>query len=802
MHSAAELSPIGESHRAAGSRRRHPAVSPEPPEPPGRPARSGLIGRETELATLLGLLYDPTVRILTITGAAGVGKSRLARAAAAQRSPLGHDLSATVDLSSCDNADDAWRRIAGVLDAPLAEWDRADADRLAEHIGDRAVLLLLDNCDLVASGLSLGIAHLSAYCPGLRVVLTSRVSLDIYDERLFPLRPLPAAAPGSSHLANPESPAVRLFVERVRAQRPDYSLLDDDLEIITEVCVALDGLPLAIELSAGAVAMLGPRALLTRLRDGEWPASSRLLDLPARHRTVTACLSWGDRVLSPEHRRFLQQLCVCQGTFDIATAQHLTGLDLGTIMSNLETLVHMSLLQRSEQPGGDVTFRMLSMIRSYYLHHQQMDAGELARVRDRHAAHFAGAAAAAAEQLHGPDQGQRLTAIRLRLDDYRAAVAHLQSRGDHPAAARMLVSTSTALEDCHHLPESLSRLLEAIRGLESTPRRDDGDHRPLLARALETAGAWSLAAGDLPGAGDLLRRAAVQWQGLHDRPGAARVAAHLAETARLAGDPLSATALATTAVAELDLLGERRAAVTARRTLALAEAARDQPHAEAHLLHAVEEARKVCGRRALAAALTDLARLLLDAGRPGQAHTAVREAMELLRGTGGPRHLARALETAARVLPHLGKGQQHRAARLLLATGAMRARHGLPQPEDAPQLEKLMTRMRVSLGDGTLTELRRQVHHTSPMAALNDALSAPPTALRASPPEDKDVLRVLTPRQTQIARMVADGLTNRQIAHALDLSEWTVINHLRQVMQKLDCPSRVHVACLVQQATS
>jgi DNA-binding CsgD family transcriptional regulator len=160
--------------------------------------------------------------------------------------------------------------------------------------------------------------------------------------------------------------------------------------------------------------------------------------------------------------------------------------------------------------------------------------------------------------------------------------------------------------------------------------------------------------------------------------------------------------------------------------------------------------------------------------------------------------VARALETVARVLPHVGESQQHRAARLLLIAQEMRKDHKLPASEDAPALDKLQDRLRLALGESTLVELRRQVHGTRPLAALNDALSAPPATVGVSTPVGSDALRSLTPRQAEIARMVADGLTNRQIARILGLSEWTVINHLRQVMQKLKCPSRVHVARIVQ----
>ncbi len=756
------------------------------------------IGREAELAALTGLLFDPSVRILTLTGPAGVGKSRLARAVA-QPALFGADI-VRVDLSTRQDAAAAWRAVAAGLD-PLAPRDDAPLpDRLADRIGDRELLLVLDNCDLVAADVSLDIARLSARCPGLRVLVTSRVSLDIYNERLFPVRPLPVPVADSSSPFDQESPAVRLFVQRARAQRPDYTLLEEDVPVVTGICAELDGIPLAIELSAGAVGMLGPRTLLARLRDGEWPASSRLLDLPARHRTVEDSLSWADPALCQDSRRVLQQLAVCEGRFDLATAQHLTGLSWPGMMPHLETLVHMSLLQRTERSGGDVAFRMLNMVRNYYLHREPPEPALLAQARDRHAEYFGGLAATAGERLRGPEQVRCLTAVHRRLDDYRAAIRHAQAKGDHSAAVAILVALDVALDDLGCLPEMTERLLVSVGRLAEDLRAGEGD-RLLSARALETAASWSAATGDHEAAGELLARAAEEYHRLADRAGAARVAGALAGVGHRTGAPAGAAERAARAVRELDRLDDPRGAAAARRTLASVEAQRDPDGAEAHLLRALEDLRPTGDSRSRAITLTELARVRASADRPAEAYEAVREAMGLLCETGGPRQVAGALETAARVLPHVSDGQQHRAARLLLAAGSIRARHLLPAPQDAPALAKLLERLRLALGESTLTLLRRQMDSTSPLAALNDALSAPPAALRASTPDrGDDVLHVLTPRQAQIAKLVANGLTNRQIARNLGLSEWTVINHLRQVMQRLQCPSRVHVARLVQQA--
>ncbi|MEU1475142.1 LuxR C-terminal-related transcriptional regulator [Streptomyces sp. NPDC005760] len=764
-----------------------------------------MIGRDAELAMLRGLLFDPTIRILTLAGPAGVGKSRLALAAAAQCDPAG--LVVVVDLGDTDDDFTAWTEIAAQVTRAVGRGEGegegegvSTPEELADLIECRELLLILDNCDLVASRLSLGIARLVASCSGLRVLSTSRVSLDIYDEQLFWVCPFSASVADWSSVTDPDASAVRLFVERARAQQPSYALVDDDLQVINDICAALDGLPLAIELSAGAVGMLGLRGLLNQLRQDRWPASSRLLDLPARHRTLAKALAWGDGALAPEHRGFLQQLTVCVNPFDAETARRVADLDLPTAMCHLEVLVHMSLLQRTEQATGEVTFSMLNLVRHYYSVHVPLDPDGLVKARDRHAAHFAETVALAACRLNGPDHASVLGRLRARRGDHLAAISHLQSSGRYEAAARMLIALDGAVYDLRCLAEMHERLLRSAERLED--RRGQDDDRSLRARALETAGAWSLTLGDPDGAVAALSRARCLYGELGDDAGTARVAAHSAEAARRTGDHTAAADHVTYAVTELDRLGDRRSAALARRTLALVETAAGKPHAEAHLTTALGDLRAVGGPRAVALVLMDLARVLTAGKKPVEAWAAIREAMDLLYDVGESQDVADALETAARVLPLVDECHQRRSARLLLIAQALRARHKLPEPDDSSALERLLARLDASLGYSTMTELSRQIRGVTPIAALNDALSAPLAVPSAARQVEGDTLWDLTPRQSQIARMVADGLTNRQIARALELSEWTVINHLRQVMQKLGCPSRVHVARLVQQATT
>lgn len=739
-----------------------------------------LYGREGEFAELSRLLHLPEVRLLTVTGPAGVGKSALATAVLATIVPSAADAVVGVDLASTGDPLAAWSKVASGLGMSGAAVPTPD--RIGAWIGDRRVFLALDNGDLVAPLLAPGIGALLGRCPRLRVLLTSRSSLNVYAEHLFPVAPLPVRPRGRG---TGISVAARLFLDRVGAHYRRDVLQGGDLRNISEICEALDGLPLAIEVTARAVGTMGTAELLQALRSGEFPYRSQLLDVPTRHQSVPGALSWGDRALTPDERSLMRRLAVCESSVDLLTVQCLGGLSRMQAAGRLDSLVHKSLLVSAKRAGGEPEFRMLAVVRSHYRKQLARCPEESAEARARHMDHYIRFAAVAKSGLRAADRRSRwLDLVLTRLPDIRTAVHGLQARGAHAEVLRLLLALDDALTVHHLLPEAAVVLERSLAALRAAGPRDDG-LTPLLADAFRTAGRWAMVAGDRERASELLTRAGELYERAGVPGGSAKAAVFLGELARRAGDLRGAVALAEGAVATLDARREVRGAAAARRLLALALAGLGDAGAEEPLLRALDDLCSLDDPYARALALVDLARVRLLRGRCAAAHGAVREAMELLLlHSGGPADVVLALETTARAAPDRSDAERQLVRQVLGAARALRERHGVPPGGDP---------VPVSEGEPPAGCLSLE-------AALTLALSVPSAPEVADEP-GADAVRPagLTPRQYQIAELVAEGMTNRQIARTLELSEWTVVNHLRQVMNKLECPSRVHVARVMRQ---
>ncbi|MFC0598352.1 LuxR C-terminal-related transcriptional regulator [Streptomyces palmae] len=793
-----------------------------------------LHGREQEIAELIRILSEPGIRLLTVTGPAGVGKSALlhavlartafpaAPAAAADATPAARAARPTaevvvVDLALAGSRTAAWRTVAAALG--IAEDSGVPGglggclpDLIGAAIGERELILALDNSDLVAPMLPADIAALLRRCPRLRTLLTSRSSLNVYAEHLFPVAPLPVAdrngEPG-------DSDAVRLFLDRVGAHYRSDVLHSGELRDIAEICAELDGLPLAIEVTARAVGAVSTGALLMALRRGEYPYTSRPLDVPARHQSVPGALAWGDRALSTGEGALLRRLAVCETSIDLLTVQRLGDLSRTQAMCRLDALVRKSLLVSAGRVAGEPEFRLLGAVRAYYREQLAGTPGEEAEAYDRHTDHYIRFAAAAEGGLRAPDERARwLALVPARMPDIRAAVRRLQDAGRHAEAIRLLLALDDALTVHNLLPETAAVLTRSLTALESAlPDRsatapDAAEaERAALADGLRTAGSWALARGDLAAAESLLSRAA----GLDRCPdphigdgshGGPQITVLRAELARQAGDAGTAEARALWAVVEFDARRDVRGAATARRLLARVRAERGAPDAEEPLLLALEDLRSLQEPHALAPALVDLARVRLALGRTEEAYRTVREAMELLLLHGGsPAEVVGALATAVSAAPDGGSAERQHMQRMFAMARALREHHQVACDEGFAAARRRVATDLPCPG-GTRSERVVALPGTpadcpSPQSALTLALSAPPPAPVEEPQEDPR-LAGLTPRQHQIAELVAEGMTNRQIARTLELSEWTVVNHLRQVMTKLECPSRVHVTRIVQ----
>jgi predicted ATPase/class 3 adenylate cyclase len=444
---------------------------PATPEP--------LVGRKRELAELVRLFSRDDCRLVTLTGPGGIGKTRLAIAAAAELVESFEDGAVLVELAAL--------RDAGLVLPAIAEALGVQGD-IAAHIGALELLLVLDNFEQIVEAAG-EVARLLAACPRLRVLATSREPLRIAGEREFPLRTLA------------EAPAVELFRQRASAVNPEF---DGDYHAIAEICRRLDSLPLAIELAAARVKVLTPEDLLERLGRRLPLLSGTRRDVPERQRTLRAAIDWSYDLCSPGEQALFRRLSVFAGGWTLVSAEEVCEADL----EGLESLTDKSLIRRD----GD-RFTMLETIREYGLERLR-ESSEEGDLRRRHAKHFV-ALAEGAEAEHG-NVGPTGWRERLRpeWDNFRAVFAWSLEAGETGLGLRLAGASSFAWLDQNRLAEG-NRVFEALLGA------DAGVEDRVRAKALFS---WGLIAGvgnDWRRAQELGEKALDVFRHADDRPGIA-----------------------------------------------------------------------------------------------------------------------------------------------------------------------------------------------------------------------------------------------------------------------------------------
>ncbi|MDF3041547.1 MAG: adenylate/guanylate cyclase protein, partial [Thermomicrobiales bacterium] len=399
-------------------------------------------GREEQVARVVDLLGREDVRLLTITGPGGVGKTRVALQAAADVLEHFADGVWFVDLSVLDDSTLVPPAIAGVLG--VRDEGSGLTERLAGALAAKRLLLVLDNFERVLEAAPF-VTSLLARAPGLKVLVTSRAPMHTYGEQEFPLAPflLPDSAPLLPLEQVRQLDAVRLFVERAQAVKPDFTVTAANASAIAEICHRLDGLPLAIELAAALIRMLSPQALLMRL-EKRLPLLTRGgRDVPARQQTMRDAIDWSHDLLTREEQALFQSLAVFVGgfTLDAAEAVALPEATLD-VFDGVASLVDKSLL-RQKEVGGEPRFRMLETVREFALERLE-ESGQGEESRRRLAAWCLALAEAAQPDLIGGSMHPRwVVLLDNELPNIRAAVNWLLERGEGRTALRLL----TAIED-------------------------------------------------------------------------------------------------------------------------------------------------------------------------------------------------------------------------------------------------------------------------------------------------------------------------------------------------------------------
>ncbi len=431
---------LSERFEAAGGQAARAARTPE-----GRLGRlpvstTSLLGRDLAIGEVAGLIEDSGVRLVTLTGPGGVGKTRLAVAVGER---LRDRFGAGTLFVPLESVTDPRAVLGAVGRMAGADLTRAGSplDAMAETFGDGAWLLILDNLEQVIN-VARDLGELLARCPGVAILATSRTALELRAEREYPVSPLPLPpSPGSGGMSAGElaaSPAMALFADRASAVRPGFTLTEGNAAAVAEICRLLEGLPLAIELAAGRTRLLDPQALLDRLAASLDALGTGAVDLPERQRTLRATVEWSVGLLEEGERSLLEVAAVFTDGWTIQAAARVAGVDEDRALELSEALARQSLVVVDSTELGPRT-RMLETIRAFVAE-RLAGRPDAAEVGHRHASYYRALAEQADRPLRGPGRNQWLDRLDAETGNLAAAVRWFldHDRGPLPHLFRVL----------------------------------------------------------------------------------------------------------------------------------------------------------------------------------------------------------------------------------------------------------------------------------------------------------------------------------------------------------------------------
>jgi predicted ATPase/class 3 adenylate cyclase len=452
-----------------------------------------LIGREKEVSEVCERLVRPEVRLLTLTGAGGTGKTRLALQAAAELTQQFEDGVLFVSLAAISDPQLAVPAVAmtlGVKEAggqPLLEG-------LEYYLGEKHVLLLVDNFEHLLEAAPM-VSEMLSTAPNLKVLATSRMPLRLYGEHEYAVPPLalpdPERLPSVQHLTHYE--AVRLFVERAQAAKADFSVTNENAPAVAEICYRLDGLPLAIELAAARIKVLSPQKMLERLGNRLKFLTGGARDLPERQRTLRSTIEWSYGLLEEGEKVLFARLSVFAGGYTLEAIEAVCDAE-GDLpvdaLDGLGSLVDENLLKQEEGVGGEPRFVMLETIHEYAREKLQ-ESEEAEELRRLHAQYFLSLAEEAEPQVEGPQQAAWLERLEEEHDNIRAALSWSLRQGED---AEMGLRMGAALGEFWYWQ---AHFAEGLRWLEEALTKSSPEPRAARAKALYRVSWLASQQGDL-----------------------------------------------------------------------------------------------------------------------------------------------------------------------------------------------------------------------------------------------------------------------------------------------------------------
>jgi predicted ATPase/DNA-binding CsgD family transcriptional regulator len=738
---------------------------------------SSFVGRERELAELRRLLRKS--RLITLTGSGGAGKTRLALRLAGNVLDRHPDGAWLVDLAALGDARLLEQTVASACGI-LEERRRPVLEVLTEGLKGRRTLLILDGCEHLVEACAELASDLLRSCPKLTLVATSREPLGVPGELIWrtPSLSLPRVEDAGRPALALESEAVRLFVERARLSRPGFELGQaSSASDVAQICARLEGIPLAIELAASLARLMSIEEILERLRDRFRLLTGGSRTALPRHQTLRQAVDWSYGLLSSNEKALLERLAVFAGGFDLPAAEAVApGEDSGAVLPVLSRLVDKSLVAAEASGSARTRFRLLDTIREYAIEKLQQ-SGE-SDARQRHAGYFVEWCDSVVSELASSEQGRWLKRIDEEQGNIRLALDW--SLAEQPDVALRLAAAMGPYWNMRcHIEEGLGWLDRALEA-----RTSNLYARPiaLLARArIRTRhGDYATARVDAIEALELSREGRLS----------AEVSAALTVLGVLSAvaDDMGTSDRYHEEALQIALqTGDRARVAACLNNLALLDSARgDNEGARARLEQAVKEATAL-GDTFLIAQITDsLAVVVFRLGDTAAALRLYLKALEIAVEFEDSLTTANGLEGVA--LLAFVTGDAAKTVKLMAAANGLRAAiGGEPTPDWSEKVEEGLQAARAKLGRQAAEVAWRHGAALSMGEAVRLAggTGAPPIRDRSSP---------LTARESQVAALVGEGLTNPEIAQRLKMAGRTADAHIEHIRNKLGLRSRSQIA--------